>query len=232
MYLFRSHIFHSSLWQHPRRSFFLIDKKIIDPTKTQKLEPEYRGEKTIYLQLPIPSMGLVYLPTFGWLFKVNVGKYISPMDGMGLPSTFFWDPGSSLEFPVQEKLKLLKDLQEQQDLHPPPHSLKKCMKKWHQGQPRTNFFGLPVFDVKQKNLLQFFCPGFGAAADPFSPQGAGAKHRATAERLWIAPWKFPLLAGRAFQGVEGIGRNRVAIWSSWWHTSWVPTKKRLQLNAV
>ena len=79
------------------------------------------AEKKIYLQLPIPSMGLVYLPTFGWLFKVNVGKYISPMDGMGLPSTFFWDPGSSLEFPVQEKLKLLKDLQEQQDLHPLPH---------------------------------------------------------------------------------------------------------------
>ena len=24
---------------------------------------------------PIPSMGLVYLPTFGWFFMVNVGKY-------------------------------------------------------------------------------------------------------------------------------------------------------------
>lgn len=89
----------------------------------------------------------------------------------------------------------------------------------------------PVFDLKRKTLA-IFCPGFVAAADPFSPQGAGAKHRATAERLWIAPWKFPLLAGRVFQAVEGIGRNRVAIWSSWWHTSWVPTKKRLQLNAV
>ena len=118
--LFRSHIFHSSFWQHPRRSSFLIDKKIIDPTKTKKIEAEYCGEKN----LP-PTSHTIHgtgISTYIWfIFVVNVGKYISPMDGMGLPSTFFWDPGSSLEFPVQEKLKLLKDLQEQQDLHPPPH---------------------------------------------------------------------------------------------------------------
>ena len=34
--------------------------------------------------MPIGSMGLVYLPTFGCFFKVNVGKYTSPMDGMGM----------------------------------------------------------------------------------------------------------------------------------------------------
>ena len=29
---------------------------------------------------PIGSMGLVYLPTFGWFFMVNVGEHASPMD--------------------------------------------------------------------------------------------------------------------------------------------------------
>ena len=28
-------------------------------------------------------MGLVYLPTFGWFFMVNVSKYTSTMDPMG-----------------------------------------------------------------------------------------------------------------------------------------------------
>ena len=31
--------------------------------------------KSKCLALPIPSMGLVYLPTFGVFFVVNVGKY-------------------------------------------------------------------------------------------------------------------------------------------------------------
>ena len=35
--------------------------------------------------LPIPyNPCMVYLPTFGWFFMVNVGKYTSPMDPMGI----------------------------------------------------------------------------------------------------------------------------------------------------
>ena len=37
--------------------------------------------------VPIPSMGLEYLPTwmvdFWWVSRFHVGKYTSPMDGMG-----------------------------------------------------------------------------------------------------------------------------------------------------
>ena len=33
---------------------------------------------------PIGSMGLVYLPTFGWVFMVDVGIYIPYMDPMGM----------------------------------------------------------------------------------------------------------------------------------------------------
>ena len=41
---------------------------------------------------PLGSMGLVYLPTFGSLFMVNVGKYTNPMD----PS---WDQKSLTNHP-------------------------------------------------------------------------------------------------------------------------------------
>ncbi len=34
-------------------------------------------------------MGLVYLPTFGLIFVVNVGKHTSPMDPMGSDGTDF-----------------------------------------------------------------------------------------------------------------------------------------------
>ena len=43
--------------------------------------------KTVDIQAnnPIGSMGLVYLPIHGWLIDmVNVGKYTSPMDPMGM----------------------------------------------------------------------------------------------------------------------------------------------------
>ena len=36
-----------------------------------------------FLSFSIQSMGLVHLPTFGWFFMVNVGKYTSLMDPMG-----------------------------------------------------------------------------------------------------------------------------------------------------
>ena len=36
--------------------------------------------------IPIGFMGLVYLPTFGCFFLVNVGTYTSPMDPMGFKS--------------------------------------------------------------------------------------------------------------------------------------------------
>ena len=42
--------------------------------------------------IPIGSMGLVYLPTYGSLFMVNVGKYTNPMD----PS---WDQRSLTNHP-------------------------------------------------------------------------------------------------------------------------------------
>ena len=42
--------------------------------------------------IPIGSMGLVYLPTYGSLFMVNVGKYTNPMD----PS---WDQKSLTNHP-------------------------------------------------------------------------------------------------------------------------------------
>ena len=36
------------------------------------------------LSIPIPSMGLVYLPTFGCFFGVDVGKYTSPIGSYGI----------------------------------------------------------------------------------------------------------------------------------------------------
>ena len=42
--------------------------------------------------IPIGSMGLVYLPTFTYIYhkkQPNVGEYTSPMDGMGLDHLIF-----------------------------------------------------------------------------------------------------------------------------------------------
>ena len=136
MYLFRSHIFHSSLWQHPRRSSFLIDKKIIDPTKTKKLEPEFRGEKNLPpTSHTIHATGIF---TYIWfIFVANVGEYISPMDGMGLPSTFTgfrFQPG----VPGSGEAEALERLARAAGPAPPTSPHPALLKKMHEKMtPRT-----------------------------------------------------------------------------------------------
>ena len=70
----------------PRANQNMLARKFIAHNCLPLLTCDYRCNIYMYLSLnyPIASMGLVYLPTS----TVNVGKYTSSMDGMGISIPF------------------------------------------------------------------------------------------------------------------------------------------------
>ena len=55
----------------------------------------------IHSSIPIDFMGLVYLPTFGWRFIVNVGKYTIHGCLIGCSDSYLWEYiGDSLDVEV------------------------------------------------------------------------------------------------------------------------------------
>ena len=61
-----------------------LKKRLRGSNKQVDSCPDHIPDYSIQTVTTIPSMGLAYLPTFGVVLKVNVGKYTSPMDAMGL----------------------------------------------------------------------------------------------------------------------------------------------------
>ena len=55
---------------------------------------------------PIGSMGLVYLPVFGVIVMVNIGKYTSPMDPIGIGNICETQSSNHLKF-QQKRMKTL-----------------------------------------------------------------------------------------------------------------------------
>ena len=65
--------------------------------------PDFPNSFPKGMYIIIGSTGLVYSPTFGicLIFMVNVGKYTSPMDPMGLEPSRGGDPHTN-DFPPKE----------------------------------------------------------------------------------------------------------------------------------
>ena len=77
----------------------LIQRHVVSNKKIRQVKQTQKGLLFPFIKSLTIHGTIVYLPTFGWIFMVNVGKYTSPMDAMGINSKLYHTWILSASFP-------------------------------------------------------------------------------------------------------------------------------------